>query len=155
MFFPFTPKTLYTASKSSIDLFTQTYVVTYGTPVIITRCIDNYESLPVLWKTRFPYNLERLKPQRTSPLRDEKQKWKRVYVLNHCRVLELVMMKGKPGDQKNQPRRRERRTSSHANDCGNFARKNSKPRNNEGPTHYVTDHPEHDRRRALGSTKFT
>jgi dTDP-glucose 4,6-dehydratase len=88
----------YSASKASADLLVQSYFRTYGLPISITRCSNNYG----------PYHF----PEKLIPLmisRALKNEFLPVYgnginirdwlhVSDHCKAIDLVLHKGKPGE---------------------------------------------------------
>ena len=87
----------YSASKASADLLTMAYSRTFGLPVSISRCSNNYGPY------QFPEKLIPLMIKKA--LRDEKlpvygnglnvRDW--LYVEDHCRAIDLVVMKGREG----------------------------------------------------------
>ena len=95
---PLSPHSPYSASKASADLFVKAYGDTYGTPVNITRCSNNYGP------RQFP---EKLIPLMISnALRHEKlpvygdglnvRDW--LYVEDHCKAIDLVLEKAPLGE---------------------------------------------------------
>jgi dTDP-glucose 4,6-dehydratase len=94
---PIAPNSPYSASKAGSDLVARAYFETFGFPVIITRCSNNYGPL------QFP---EKLIPLMiTNALRGiplpvygdglNIRDW--LHVTDHCRAVETVLAKGKPG----------------------------------------------------------
>ena len=98
---PLDPRSPYSASKTSADLFVQAYSETYKMPVSITRCSNNYG----------PYHFpEKLIPLVILHALDGKElpiygkglqirDW--LYVEDHARALYLVATKGVPGETYN------------------------------------------------------
>ena len=94
---PLAPSSPYSASKAAADLFCGAYHRTWGLPVIITRCSNNYGP----WQ--FPEKLIPLMIQRASRgeslpvygdglnIRD----W--IHVEDHCRAVLAVLDGGEPG----------------------------------------------------------
>ncbi|MBQ6267423.1 MAG: dTDP-glucose 4,6-dehydratase [Clostridia bacterium] len=88
----------YSASKAAADLLTLSFHRTYGLPVTISRCSNNYGPY------QFPEKLIPLmisKARRDQPLpvygnglnvRD----W--LYVEDHCRAIDLILQRGTPGE---------------------------------------------------------
>ncbi len=88
----------YSSSKASADLFVQAYYRTYGLPVTISRCSNNYG----------PYHFpEKLIPLMISrALADEKlpvygngenvRDW--LHVEDHCRAIDLIVRNGRVGE---------------------------------------------------------
>ncbi|MFB6367064.1 dTDP-glucose 4,6-dehydratase [Paenibacillus elgii] len=95
---PLAPNSPYSASKAGADLLARAYFETYGFPVIVTRCSNNYGPF------QFP---EKLIPTLiTRALRDEPlpiygdglnvRDWLHVY--DHCSAIERVIEAGVPGE---------------------------------------------------------
>ena len=94
---PYDPKSPYSASKASSDLIALSYVTTYGLPVIVTRCSNNFGPY------QFP---EKLIPLFTTNLLDGKKvplygdggnvrDW--IHVEDHNIAAHLVLQKGEVG----------------------------------------------------------
>jgi dTDP-glucose 4,6-dehydratase len=94
---PLAPNSPYSASKAGSDLVARAYFETYGFPVIVTRCSNNYGPL------QFP---EKLIPLMiTNAMRDiplpvygdglNIRDW--LHVTDHCRAIEAVLLSGEPG----------------------------------------------------------
>jgi len=94
-FFPNSP---YSASKASGDLLARAYFVTYGLPVTITKCSNNYGPY------QFPEKLipllihNALKDEPIPVYGDGMQIRDWIYVEDHCRGLVEVLENGRPGD---------------------------------------------------------
>ncbi|MGL5792807.1 MAG: dTDP-glucose 4,6-dehydratase [Waterburya sp.] len=98
---PYTPNSPYSASKAGSDHLARAYFHTYGMPTIITNCSNNYG----------PYHFpEKLIPLmcinillgKPLPVYGDGQNirdW--LYVEDHCRALDVVIHKGKPGETYN------------------------------------------------------
>lgn len=95
---PLSPNSPYSASKASSDLVALSYHRTYGLPVVVTRCSNNYG------KYQFP---EKLIPLAISNLIDGKaipiygdglnsRDW--LDVRDHCQAINLVIDNGKAGE---------------------------------------------------------
>ncbi|HEY7680826.1 MAG TPA: dTDP-glucose 4,6-dehydratase [Terriglobia bacterium] len=95
---PLHPNSPYAASKAAADFLAQSYFHTYGLPVIVTRCTNNYG----------PYqHPEKFIPlMTTNALQDQPvpvygkgaqvREW--IHVEDHCRALEKVLRSGRPGE---------------------------------------------------------
>lgn len=96
---PFAPRTPYAASKAAADLLVMSYFITYGFPITITNCADNYG----------PYHdPEKLIPRFITNLLEDKKvplmgtganirEW--LFVEDHVRAIECVLQKGKVGER--------------------------------------------------------
>ncbi len=138
----------YSASKAGADLLVLAYARTYGLPVSITRCSNNYG----------PYHFpEKLIPLMiTRALADESlpvygnglnvRDW--LYVEDHCAAIDLVMRKGREGEVYNVGGHNER---TNLDVVRTVLRELGKP---ESLITYVRDRPGHDRRYAIDPTKI-
>jgi len=94
---PLAPSSPYSASKAGADLLCRAYFHTYGFPVIVTRCSNNYGPF------QFPEKLIPLmaiKAQAGEPLPvygDGLQVRDWIYVRDHCRGVDLALRGGRPG----------------------------------------------------------
>ena len=98
---PYTPNSPYSASKAGSDHLARAYFHTYGMPTVITNCSNNYG----------PYHFpEKLIPLmcinillgKPLPVYGDGQNirdW--LYVKDHCRALDVVIHRGKPGETYN------------------------------------------------------
>ncbi len=145
---PLLPNSPYSASKASADHLTRSYFKTFGLPAIITRCTNNYGPY------QFP---EKLIPLFiTNALSDQKlplygdglhvRDW--IYVLDHCRALDLVLHEGKIGEVYNVSADYEK-TNIEITEL--ILKILHKPKS---LIKYVKDRPAHDRRYALDSSKI-
>jgi len=98
---PYRPRTPYNASKAGADHAVRAYSETFGLPVTITNCSNNYGPY------QFP---EKIIPLfTTNALDDEplpmyastrnKREW--LHVLDHCEAIDLVLRKGREGETYN------------------------------------------------------
>ena len=95
---PLQPTSPYAASKASSDLLVLSYYKTYGLPVTVSRCSNNYGT------HQYPEKLIPLMIQKA--LRDEPlpvygdglnvRDW--IHVLDHCRGIDVILQKGMPGE---------------------------------------------------------
>ena len=94
---PLRPRSPYSASKASSDLLVQSYGHTYGLPVSITRCTNNYG--PAQFPEKFiPVIVESGLAHRAVPVYGKGvnvRDW--LFVGDHCRALDLVLRKGRDG----------------------------------------------------------
>ncbi|MCX6651412.1 MAG: dTDP-glucose 4,6-dehydratase [Methanomassiliicoccales archaeon] len=95
---PIRPSSPYSASKASADLLCQAYHRTYGMPITISRCSNNYGPY------QFP---EKLIPRMiVLALKDQKlpvygkgenvRDW--LHVSDHCSAIDVILSKGKEGE---------------------------------------------------------
>jgi dTDP-glucose 4,6-dehydratase len=98
---PYTPNSPYSASKAGSDHLARAYFHTYGMPTIITNCSNNYGSYHFPEKL-IPLMCINILLGKPLPVYGDGQNirdW--LYVEDHCRALDLVINKGKPGETYN------------------------------------------------------
>lgn len=139
----------YSASKASADLLVQAYSRTYGVPVTISRCSNNYG----------PYHFpEKLIPLMiANALADKKlpvygtgenvRDW--LYVEDHCRAIDLIVRKGREGEVYNVGGHNEH---TNLEVVKIILQQLGKP---EELIEFVTDRKGHDRRYAIDPTKIS
>lgn len=96
-FSPLSPKNPYAASKGSGDLLAFSYYYTFGFPVIVTRCSNNYG--PNQDPEKFiPLMITRILRGEKIPIYgtgENRRDW--IYVEDHCRALDLIYNRGEAG----------------------------------------------------------
>ena len=146
---PLSPNSPYSASKTAADILAMAYFKTYGMPVVITRCSNNYGPY------QFP---EKLIPLMiTNALADKElpvygdglnvRDW--IHVKDHCAAIDLVVHKGEEGNVYNIGASNERTNIEIVDLVLDIL---GKPRS---LIRYVKDRPGHDRRYAIDSGKIT
>lgn len=94
---PIAPNSPYAASKASADLLCRSYFETYGLPVVITRCTNNFGSHQFPEKM-IPYWITRVLRGKKIPLYGDGNNvrdW--IHVRDHVAAIWLVAGKGVPG----------------------------------------------------------
>jgi len=95
---PLDPHSPYSVSKASADLLVKAYADTYGMPVNITRCSNNYGPYQFPEKL-IPLMIHNALQHEPLPVYgDGKQVRDWLYVTDHCRAIDAVMRRGKPGE---------------------------------------------------------
>ncbi len=94
----YNPRSPYSASKAASDHLVNAYFHTYGLPITITNCSNNYG--PFQFPEKFiPLTITNILEGKKAPLYgDGKHVRDWLYVLDHCRAIELVLTKGKVGE---------------------------------------------------------
>ena len=145
---PILPNSPYSASKAGADLIARSYFKTYGFPVIITRCSNNYG--PNQFPEKFiPLLITNAFEGKELPIYGDGlnvRDW--IHVKDHCEAIDVVLHKGKEGEV--------------YNIGGNCERKNieiaklilNKTGKDESLLKFVKDRLGHDRRYAIDSTKI-
>ena len=145
---PLSPNSPYSSSKASADMMALSFYHTYGMPVLITRCSNNYGTF------QFP---EKLIPLMIiNALNDKKlpvygdglnvRDW--IYVIDHNKAINLVFEKGNVGEVYNIGASREMKNIEIVKLILKHLGKS------EELIQYVKDRPGHDRRYAIDSTKI-
>ncbi len=91
------PRSPYSASKASSDHFVRAYFHTYGLPVLISNCSNNYgpNQFPEKLIPLFIHNIIENKPLPVYGRGENVRDW--LYVEDHARAIRLILQKGKPG----------------------------------------------------------
>lgn len=95
------PHSPYSASKASSDHFVRAYHDTYGLPVVISNCSNNYGpyQFPEKLIPLFINNIRHNKPLPVYGKGENVRDW--LYVEDHARAIDLIFHKGKMGDTYN------------------------------------------------------
>lgn len=95
------PHSPYSASKASSDHFVRAYFDTYGLPVVISNCSNNYGSYHFPEKL-IPLAINNIKNNKPIPVYGKGENvrdW--LFVEDHARAIDLIFHKGKKGDTYN------------------------------------------------------
>ena len=88
----------YSASKASADLLVQAYYRTFGLPITISRCSNNYGPYHFPEKL-IPLMISRALNNESLPVYgDGKNVRDWLYVTDHCKAIDLIIHKGKIGE---------------------------------------------------------
>lgn len=146
---PLAPSSPYSASKAGSDLIALSYHTTYGLPVTVTRCTNNFGPYQFPEKV-IPLFVTNLIQGQPVPLYGDglnERDW--LYVLDHCAAIGIVAARGEPGA------------------VYNVGAGNETPNRvlvdkllslfgvGEEMVRYVEDRPGHDRRYSVDVTKIT
>jgi dTDP-glucose 4,6-dehydratase len=152
---PYDPSSPYSASKASSDHLAKAWERTYGLPVVVSNCSNNYG----------PYHF----PEKLIPLTilnalagerlpvygkgENVRDW--LYVEDHARALDLIIERGRIGETYNVGGHNERQNIEVVRricDVLDELRPGNAPR--QELIEFVTDRPGHDARYAIDSTKL-
>lgn len=95
---PLSPRSPYSASKTAADMLVMAYHETYGMPVNITRCSNNYGPYHFPEKL-IPLVIKNILEGRSLPVYgqgDNVRDW--LYVDDHCKAIDMVLRKGRVGE---------------------------------------------------------
>jgi dTDP-glucose 4,6-dehydratase len=152
---PYDPSSPYSASKASSDHLAKAWQRTYGLPVVVSNCSNNYG----------PYHF----PEKLIPLTilnalagerlpvygkgENIRDW--LYVEDHARALDLIAERGRAGETYNVGGRNERRNIDVVRRiCAVLDELAPANRPREELIEFVTDRPGHDARYAIDATKL-
>jgi dTDP-glucose 4,6-dehydratase len=153
---PYDPRSPYSASKAASDHLVSAYFHTYGLPVTISNCSNNYG----------PYHFpEKLIPLMILNMLDEKplpvygdgknvRDW--LFVEDHCRAIHAILKAGRVGETYNVGGESEQTNIELLERlCEIVAAKKGKPRDHyKKLITFVADRPGHDRRYAINCDKI-
>jgi dTDP-glucose 4,6-dehydratase len=145
---PLAPNSPYSASKAAADLLVRAAFHTYRSPVIVTRCSNNYGPY------QFP---EKLIPLMIANALEDKplpvygdgrnvRDW--IYVADHCEAIDAVLDRARPGEVYNVGASNE---WANIDIVKRILKELGKP---ESLVTFVKDRPGHDRRYAIDSSKI-
>ena len=162
---PYAPNSPYSASKASSDMIIRSYHHTYGMNTVITNCSNNYgpkqhdeKLIPTIIRNALAGNPIPIYGDGKN-IRD----W--LYVLDHCKGIDLAYHKGKAGETYNIGGRNERTNIYIANKICEILDElypistNTQITNNQLTSYknlitFVSDRPGHDRRYAIDASKI-
>jgi len=88
----------YSVSKASADLLALAYYRTYGTPVTISRCSNNYGPYQYPEKLIPLMFIKAMKNEKLPVYGDGKNVRDWLYVEDHCSAIDLILQSGKVGE---------------------------------------------------------
>jgi dTDP-glucose 4,6-dehydratase len=145
---PYRPRTPYNASKAAADHAVRAYFETFGLPVTITNCSNNYGPRQFPEKM-IPLFITNALDDRELPLyasTQNQREW--LHVDDHCRAIDLVLEQGRSGETYNVGSGLERSIEEIADLVLELT---GKPKSLK---RIVPDRPGHDRRYLLDSSKL-
>jgi dTDP-glucose 4,6-dehydratase len=154
---PYAPNSPYSASKASSDMIVRSYFHTFGMNVVTTNCSNNYgpkqhneKLIPTIIRKALSNEAIPVYGQGTN-IRD----W--LYVLDHCKGIDLVFHKGKSGETYNIGGRNERNNMFIVNHICELLDQKRPLASGESYKKFITfvaDRPGHDLRYAIDATKI-
>ena len=151
------PNSPYSASKASSDHIVRAYNKTYGIPVTISNCSNNYGPFQFPEKLIPLIILNALSETSLPVYGDGKNVRDWLYVKDHCMAIKLIMEKGVRGETYNIGGNNEIeniRIVELICDYIDTIKKPEKHKTRRELIEFVTDRPGHDRRYAIDSTKI-
>jgi dTDP-glucose 4,6-dehydratase len=146
---PLMPNSPYSASKASADMIVRAYNETFGMPVNITRCSNNYGPYQFPEKL-IPLMINNCLKEKDLPVYgDGMQVRDWLHVSDHCSAIDTVLHKGRDGEVYNIGGNNEKANIEIIKlIIGTLGK-------SESLIKYVKDRPGHDRRYAIDNTKIT
>ncbi len=152
---PYAPNSPYSASKASSDMIIRAYHETFGLNTVITNCSNNYgpkqhdeKLIPTIIRNA-------LKGNPIPIYGDGKNIRDWLYVLDHCKGIDIVFHTGKTGETYNIGGRNERTNLQIVNKiCEILDKKVPKEKSYKDLITFVEDRAGHDRRYAIDATKL-
>lgn len=152
---PYDPSSPYSASKAASDHLAKAWHRTYGLPVVVSNCSNNYGPYHFPEKL-IPLTILNALQGRALPVygRGENiRDW--LYVEDHARALDLIAAQGQPGETYNVGGRNERRNIDVVHRiCDVLDQLVPANRPRRELIAYVTDRPGHDARYAIDATRL-
>lgn len=153
---PYAPNSPYSASKASSDMIVRSYHHTYGMNVVTTNCSNNYGQKQHDEKL-IPVIIQKAINKQAIPIYGDGlnvRDW--LYVLDHCKGIDLVYHQGRAGETYNIGGRNERNNLYIVHKiCEILDEKRSLP--NQSYKSFITfvkDRAGHDRRYAIDASKI-
>jgi dTDP-glucose 4,6-dehydratase len=157
---PYDPSSPYSASKASSDHLVRAWLRTYGLPILVTNCSNNYGSYHFPEKMIPHMIINAIRGQALPVYGDGKQIRDWLYVDDHAKALVLVATQGKVGESYNIGGYNEKQNIDVIHTLCKVLEELA-PKKPTGINKYsdlitfVMDRPGHDRRYAINATKIT
>ncbi|MBP2833869.1 dTDP-glucose 4,6-dehydratase [Aquimarina sp. U1-2] len=154
---PYAPNSPYSATKASSDFIVRSYFHTYGLNVVTSNCSNNYGPKQHNEKL-IPTIIRKALAQEPIPIYGDGENirdW--LYVLDHCKGIELVYNKGLSGQTYNIGGRNERNNNYIAIKICEILDAKLPQKNKKSYKEYITyvkDRPGHDMRYAIDASKI-
>ena len=153
----YAPSSPYSASKAAADHFVRAYYKTYGLPVLITHCSNNYGPFQFPEKLIPLIILNASRGLRLPVYGDGQQIRDWLYVTDHCDAIRMVLSRGRIGETYNIGGRNQKTNLEVVTTICDILDE-TRPRR-DGTSHtslitHIKDRPGHDRRYALDTTKI-
>lgn len=145
---PYRPRTPYNASKASGDLIAKSYHHTFGLPITISYCANNYGSHQFPEKVIPVFTLKALKNEPLPVFKSSSNKREWIHVLDQCSAIDFILQKGTIGETYNIGTELEKTITNIADDILKILKKPKTLKQ------IIPDRPGHDSRYLLDSSKI-
>ena len=151
----YAPNSPYSASKASSDFMVRSYFHTYGMNVVTTNCSNNYGPKQHDEKLIPTIIRKAISGEEIPIYGDGKNIRDWLYVLDHCKGIDLVFKKGKSGETYNIGGKNERDNLYIVNKiCDILDEIHPKEKSYKKQIRFVKDRPGHDFRYAIDASKL-
>lgn len=145
---PYRPRTPYNASKAGADLMVRAYSETFGLPVTISICSNNYGPFQFPEKVIPVFAVSALRGRQLPLYRSSRHRREWLHVEDHCRAIDAILARGRAGETYNVGSGVELEVEEIADlVLGTLGLDASAKK-------YVPDRPGHDRRYLLDSSRI-
>jgi dTDP-glucose 4,6-dehydratase len=152
---PYDPSSPYSASKAASDHLAKAWARTYGMPIVVSNCSNNYGPYHFPEKLIPLIILNALEGKSLPVYGDGANIRDWLYVEDHARALDLIAERGRIGETYNVGGRNERRNIDVVQRvCTIMDGLAPKSTKHASLISYVTDRPGHDARYAIDATKL-
>jgi dTDP-glucose 4,6-dehydratase len=151
---PLNPHSPYSASKASADMLVKAYFDTFGMPINITRCSNNYGPFQFPEKL-IPLIILNCITHKPIPIYGDGMNirdW--IYVEDHCRGIDMVAANGSNGEVYNIGGNNEKANIEIVKLIIEYIRNNYDSSVGENLITYVSDRKGHDKRYAIDASKI-
>ena len=145
---PLSPNSPYSSSKAAADMMALSFHHTYGMPVVITRCSNNYGQYQFPEKLIPLMIINALNNKKLPVYGDGMNVRDWIYVIDHNKAIDIVFEKGKAGEVYNIGANNEMPNIEIVKLILKHLKKS------EDLVEFVKDRPGHDRRYAIDTTKI-
>lgn len=151
----YAPNSPYAASKAAADHLARAWHRTYGLPVMITNCSNNYGPFQFPEKLIPLMLINALEGERLPVYGDGQQRRDWLFVTDHCRAIERVLEAGEPGRVYNVGGNAEMANLDVVHLlCDLLDEREPGKRPRRELVEFVTDRPGHDRRYAIDASRI-
>lgn len=145
---PYRPRTPYNASKAASDHVVRAYHETFGLPITISNCSNNYGPYQFPEKLIPHFTVRLLQGQKMPLYRSSRNRREWLHALDHCRAIDLILRQGQVGETYNIGSGLELDIETIADMLIDIFQLDQSAKT------YVEDRPGHDRRYLLDSSKI-
>ena len=98
---PYLPRTPYNASKASADLAVRAYYETFGLPVTISNCSNNYGPYQFPEKLIPHFTIRALDKEKLTLYESSRNRREWLHTMDHCKAIALILKEGRIGETYN------------------------------------------------------